>query len=154
MLAKYIFNVLDATGKKSLLGLIGSLDIVKLLADGNIGYIKLVKGAHVGTLVGTDNFGNKYYENNDLPYGRKRWVVYQDTFDYNPTGISAEWHGWINGINDAPPTSHEYKKPLYAVEAYVTKTGTPAAYAPKGVWANPQKRNWRKVEVWQPPQSS
>ncbi len=46
----------------------------------------------------------RYYENDDLPYARKRWVLFKDTFDYNPTSVSPEWHGWLNGVNDFAPT--------------------------------------------------
>ena len=42
---------------------------------------------------------------------------------------------------------HKYDKPIYAVETYITRTGTPEAYLPKGSWVNPQKKNWKKVEV-------
>jgi hypothetical protein len=45
------------------------------------------------------------------------------------------------------PCRHAYDKPIYAVEPYVTRTGTPDAYLPKGSWVNPQKRNWKKFEV-------
>lgn len=34
---------------------------------------------------------------------RKRWVLYKDTFDYTPSQISPEWHGWLNYINDYNP---------------------------------------------------
>jgi NADH dehydrogenase (ubiquinone) 1 alpha subcomplex subunit 12 len=49
--------------------------------------------------------------------------VYKDTFDYNPTQIPPEWHGWVNYINDFPPTSYKYDKPKYLVDAYKTRTG-------------------------------
>lgn len=47
------------------------------------------------------------------------------------------------------PVSRRYThyKPIYAVETYITRTGTPDAYVPKGSWVNPQKKNWKKVEV-------
>jgi hypothetical protein len=46
-----------------------------------------------------------------------------------------------------------FKKPIYAVEAYVTRTGSTSAYAPKGIWKAEKPRNWKKFEAWQPPQS-
>ena len=46
----------------------------------------------------------RYYENDDLAYARKRWVLFADTFDYNPTSVSPQWHGWLNGVNDFAPT--------------------------------------------------
>ena len=85
--------------------------------------------------------------------GRRRWVVFADKFDYNPTSVPPEWHGWVNYINDYEPTHHNFKEPIYHLKATATKTATPEAYNPKGSWYNEQKRNWRKYEAWQPPQA-
>lgn len=52
----------------------------------------------------------------NLTAARKRWVVYKDTFNYNVTGVPAEWHGWLNGVNDFAPTKYDYGKPKYAGE--------------------------------------
>ena len=82
---------------------------------------------------------------------RKRWVVYADTFNYNTSTIGSEWHGWMNYINDYNPSNYDFKTPKFAVAAYANRTGTPEAYAPKGAWANPEKRSWKKVEAWKPP---
>lgn len=93
----------------------------------------------------------RYYENNNLDYARKRWVVYADTFDYSPSGIPPEWHGWLEGVNDyAGPASGHYVKPIYSVLSAPSKTGTSEAYLPKGSWFNSNKRNWKKFEAWQP----
>ena len=50
-----------------------------------------------GRLVGTDELGNKYYENNRYFVGRNRWVDYnQDTWsakwDYNASQVTPEWY--------------------------------------------------------------
>jgi NADH:ubiquinone oxidoreductase subunit len=50
----------------------------------------------------------------------------------------------LNYINDFAPTKHDFKRPPYAIDAGVTKTGTLAAYQPKGAWINPGKRSWLK----------
>jgi NADH dehydrogenase (ubiquinone) 1 alpha subcomplex subunit 12 len=42
-------------------------------------------------------------------------VVYADKFDYNPTSVPPEWHGWLNYINDYEPNNHQFKKPIYQV---------------------------------------
>jgi NADH dehydrogenase (ubiquinone) 1 alpha subcomplex subunit 12 len=44
--------------------------------------------------VGEDQFGNRYYEDNNTWYTRKRWVIYKDMSTYNPTSVPPEWHGW------------------------------------------------------------
>lgn len=52
----------------------------------------------IGTLVGTDKYGNKYYENNYYFYGRNRWVEYAPHIHmaYDASQIPAEWYGWMH----------------------------------------------------------
>lgn len=56
-------------------------------------------------------------------------------------------------MQDFAPTQHEFKRPVYAIDAGVTKTGTTECYFPKGNWVNPDKRCWLKYEAWQPPKA-
>ncbi|KXZ51934.1 hypothetical protein GPECTOR_11g6 [Gonium pectorale] len=202
----YIERLLDVSGKKSLFSFFASWEFGKMLVDGNLAHNNLFRGPS-GNLVGTDHYGNKYYENNSHTYGRRRWVVYADKFDYNVTSVPPEWHGWVNYINDYNPVAHTFKKPIYHVrsgeggrrrrwvvyadkfdynvtsvppewhgwvnyindynpvahtfkkpiyhvQSYISKTGSPECYNPKGSWFNPQKRNWKKYESWQPGQSA
>lgn len=152
-------KVLEITGKASMFQLLTSKTFAKSLIDGNLFAQIFCQGPN-GTLIGTDVHGNKYYENKDLGYGRSRWIVYADQYigtpysKYSPTSIPPEWHGWVNYINDFPPNKYEFKKPIYAIEANPTKTGTTGAYLPKGSWVNTQKRNWKKYETWTPPASN
>lgn len=52
----------------------------------------------IGTLVGTDKYGNKYYENNYYFYGRNRWVEYAPHvhMQYDASQIPPEWFGWMH----------------------------------------------------------
>lgn len=52
----------------------------------------------MGTLVGTDKYGNKYFENNYYFYGRNRWVEYAPHvhMNYDGSQIPAEWFGWMH----------------------------------------------------------
>lgn len=52
----------------------------------------------IGKLVGTDKYGNKYYENNYYFYGRNRWVEYAPHVHmaYDASQIPAEWYGWMH----------------------------------------------------------
>lgn len=52
----------------------------------------------LGCLVGTDKYGNKYYENPYYFYGRNRWVEYSEHvhMDYDGSQIPAEWFGWMH----------------------------------------------------------
>lgn len=52
----------------------------------------------IGKLVGTDKYGNKYFENNYYFYGRNRWVEYAPHIhmEYDGSQIPAEWYGWMH----------------------------------------------------------
>ncbi|KAL4991164.1 NADH ubiquinone oxidoreductase subunit NDUFA12-domain-containing protein [Aspergillus falconensis] len=58
-----------------------------------------------GSLIGTDRYGNKYYENmeEELPL-RTRWVDYKQK-EYDPSQIEPGWHAWISYMVDTPPTN-------------------------------------------------
>uniref|UniRef100_A0A4X1SI28 NADH dehydrogenase [ubiquinone] 1 alpha subcomplex subunit 12 n=1 Tax=Sus scrofa TaxID=9823 RepID=A0A4X1SI28_PIG len=65
------------------------------------GYLRVLFRANdvrVGTLVGEDKYGNKYYEDNKQFFGRHRWVIYttemngRDTFwDVDGSMVPPEW---------------------------------------------------------------
>src|SRR3546814_17811924 len=60
-----------------------------------------------GELVGTDQFGNKYYLDKRTR-GQKRerrWVIYDGAPDASK--VPPEWHGWLHRIVVAPPTGGE-----------------------------------------------
>merc|ERR1739848_234810 len=55
--------------------------------------------------MGTDQFGNKYFEITEgVQYGRHRFVVYANIHNYSPLSVPPEWHGWLHDINNANPT--------------------------------------------------
>ncbi|KAK9842204.1 hypothetical protein WJX81_000392 [Elliptochloris bilobata] len=122
----------------------------KVFFDGTLAQATVVHGPNA-TLIGTDSFGNKYYQRMTEQFGRHRWVVYGD-LDWpsgqDPTSVSPEWHGWLNGITDRHPGEGDFQKPIFHVPHFANKTGTLAVYSPKGNWRNPQKRNWKKRETW------
>uniref|UniRef100_A0AC11BNG0 NADH:ubiquinone oxidoreductase subunit A12 n=2 Tax=Caprinae TaxID=9963 RepID=A0AC11BNG0_SHEEP len=65
------------------------------------GYLRVLFRANdvrVGTLVGEDKYGNKYYEDNKQFFGRHRWVIYttemngKNTFwDVDGSMVPPEW---------------------------------------------------------------
>lgn len=87
--------------------------------------------------------------------------------------------GWIHCLYDVPPShvstagasdmfvQHEvsrrlscesacclqrdFKRPIYALKHKPNKSGGDERYLPKGSWFNPEKRNWKKMQYWQPP---
>ena len=97
-----------------------------------------------GNLVGTDRYGNKYFENLDLPYGQHRWYepknyVAQQLHD--ASSIPPEWHGWMHSTTDRVPAS----SPLPAAPAVVEHSDVPKKLdthvVPEGVRA--QGGEWR-----------
>jgi NADH:ubiquinone oxidoreductase subunit len=70
-----------------------------------------------GELKGTDRFGNKYYEDLELPYGQHRWIEYADIHNPDATMIQPEWHGWMHHMFDETPDEVNMKfSPLPSAE--------------------------------------
>ncbi|KAK2765995.1 hypothetical protein FQN54_007510 [Arachnomyces sp. PD_36] len=67
----------------------------------NLHYIGDTKA---GTLIATDRYGNKYYENNEELPLRTRWVDFKQD-EYDPSQIEPGWHAWISYMVDKPPTA-------------------------------------------------
>jgi NADH:ubiquinone oxidoreductase subunit len=93
-----------------------------------------------GELVGIDQRGNCYYQTrhqkdlwsiiqNWFNSSPKRWVVYKDKPD--PTGIPANWHGWLHYTTLTPPQTEENQH-SWQKEPLVNMTGTAQAYKPGG----------------------
>eukprot|EP00286_Rhodomonas_abbreviata_P002486 CAMPEP_0181347456 /NCGR_PEP_ID=MMETSP1101-20121128/33890_1 /TAXON_ID=46948 /ORGANISM="Rhodomonas abbreviata, Strain Caron Lab Isolate" /LENGTH=190 /DNA_ID=CAMNT_0023459675 /DNA_START=35 /DNA_END=607 /DNA_ORIENTATION=- len=70
-----------------------------------------------GELKGSDSFGNKYYENLDLPYGQHRWVEYADIHNPDATMIQPEWHGWMHHMFDETPNDPQRVVPIATTHA-------------------------------------
>lgn len=62
----------------------------------------------VGTYMGCDAAGNRYYENRvDYPFGQHRWIEPADIHNFDSSHIPPEWHGWMTHMNDATPSMEE-----------------------------------------------
>ena len=86
-----------------------------------------------GSLVGTDEFGNRYYESRDNSSydGRKRrWVVYEGYAEASK--VSADWYGWLHSTFDGPPTDEPLTKRAWEQPYRPNLTGTPMAWRPQG----------------------
>ncbi|VVC30075.1 NADH dehydrogenase [ubiquinone] 1 alpha subcomplex subunit 12 [Cinara cedri] len=104
----------------------------------------------IGTLVGIDEMGNRYYENNMYFYGRNRWVEYDDSvgLNYDASQIPAEWYGWIHYKTDLLPC-HDPSRPKYKWIAKHTEneTGTERQYVPYSTTPP-------KIQAWVPPKNN
>ena len=86
-----------------------------------------------GRYIGSDEFGNRYYEQKCGvgPLGRpRRWVIYKDLSE--PTLVPPEWHGWLHYTFDAPPTEERYHPRPWEKGPRMNMTGTAEAYRPSG----------------------
>ncbi|XP_052032094.1 NADH dehydrogenase [ubiquinone] 1 alpha subcomplex subunit 12-like [Apodemus sylvaticus] len=106
----------------------------------------------VGTLVGEDKYGNKYYKDNKQFFGRHCWVMYttkmngKNTFwDVNRSVVPPEWHSWLHCMTDNPPMT----KPLTTRKFIYTNhkfnvSATPEQYVPYSTTR-------KKIHEWVPP---
>ncbi|XP_021752091.1 probable NADH dehydrogenase [ubiquinone] 1 alpha subcomplex subunit 12 [Chenopodium quinoa] len=127
---------------------------LRCLPDGNLLQTKIHNlGAKV---VGVDQYGNKYYENMNVQYGRHRWVEYASKNRYNASQVPPEWHGWLHYITDHTGDEILMLKPSrYAIDhkENFTGEGDEKIYHSKGHTLNPGQRDWTRYQSWQPGKS-
>lgn len=84
-----------------------------------------------GRKIGSDSFGNAYYESRAdyMQYGRKRrWVLYAGKAE--ATSVPPEWHGWLHHTADAPIAVA--KPHAWMIAHRPNPTGTANAWHPPG----------------------
>ena len=94
-----------------------------------------------GKLVGTDEFGNKYYSNAK----KKRWVIYNNRVE--STMIPPEWHLWIHFLKNKKPSDNPIKF-NWQKKYEENLTGTTKAYKPDGSLNSDSKKDMKKYETW------
>ncbi|CAH1264450.1 NDUFA12 [Branchiostoma lanceolatum] len=105
-----------------------------------------------GTLVGVDQFGNKYFENKKYFYARHRWVEFGDKqkswWEPDASQIPPEWHRWMHCIGEHPPTEVPLTNPKFKQEHRINFSGNSRQnYVP--YTTTPPK-----IESWQPPKNT
>ncbi|KIW09495.1 uncharacterized protein PV09_00372 [Verruconis gallopava] len=100
-----------------------------------------------GTLIGTDKFGNKYFENleEELPL-RTRWVDYKEK-EYDPSQIEPGWHAWISYMVDKPPNADPINR--QGVRAWEPKEHKPVLSLSRSAY-KPYSTTKNKYSAWQP----
>lgn len=83
-----------------------------------------------GRLVGTDEFGNRYFESRKAAQGarKRRWVLYRGTPEASK--VPPYWHGWLHHTHAAPLDAHV--KHLWQKKHVPNLTGTTGRYLPQG----------------------
>lgn len=103
-----------------------------------------------GTLVGEDDFGNKYYETNDPAeiHMRTRWVEYKDFWRYDASHAEPGWHYWLAYGTDVAP--NKLKKDEVAVRHIAPQAHHPVNLTfTKGAFV-PYNTAKPKYQAWEP----
>lgn len=103
----------------------------------------------IGTLVGEDALGNKYYENPYYFVPRNRWVIFNEKvgLNYNASQIPPEWHRWMTHMTEYPPTIEKPVSYPWMLPHQENMTGTSDAYMPHST-VRP------KIQAWSPKNKS
>lgn len=106
-----------------------------------------------GELVGTDEFGNRYYQSRDsVSYDgrRRRWVTYNGYADASK--VPPDWHGWLHYTYDELPTDQPLPRRVWEQDHLPNLTGTPMAWRPQGSLAAEGQRPAATgdYEAWRP----
>eukprot|EP00118_Oscarella_pearsei_P005519 m.25426 g.25426 ORF g.25426 m.25426 type:complete len:146 (+) comp28802_c0_seq1:2-439(+) len=99
----------------------------------------------VGTLVGTDDYGNKYYENNDYIWSRHRWVDFGKWKGFDASQVPPEWHGWLHSMTDDLPTRVPPVRRKFMQPHVENMSGTDRQYVPYSTTR-------QKIQSWKPPE--
>lgn len=112
--------------------------------------IAMINDTKSGVLVGTDDYGNKFYETQDPVeiHMRTRWVEYKDFWKFDMSQVEPAWHYWLAYGTDTLPTKiPESEK---SVRAYPTpKVHAPHLTFTKGAYI-PYNTAKPKIQTWIP----
>ncbi|MBK6896266.1 MAG: NADH:ubiquinone oxidoreductase subunit NDUFA12 [Alphaproteobacteria bacterium] len=117
-------------------------------------YTMLITLFSSGKKVGTDPYGNRYYEakpRKGYKYTR-RWVVYQG--EAEASKVPPEWHGWLHHQTDALPRDDAPSfRRTWQQPHQPNMTGTTGAYRPPGHILQGGRRDKATgdYEAWTPP---
>ena len=98
-----------------------------------------IKTILFGKLIGSDEYGNKYYENKK----GKRWVIYANEIDASK--IPVEWYSWIHFMPNKIENIHKLEKYDWQKPHQPNMTGTDSAYYPN---KNNKNATEKKYKSW------
>ncbi|KAK3325968.1 NADH ubiquinone oxidoreductase subunit NDUFA12-domain-containing protein [Apodospora peruviana] len=107
--------------------------------------LQYIGDTKAGVLMGTDKFGNKYYENNDELPLRTRWVDYAK-HDFDPSQIEPLWHMWISYGTDKLPSEDLN---AHTKRSWANPANTPNFTATRGAFKTYSTVK-PKIQSWEP----
>ena len=112
----------------------------------------IISSLFFADLVGTDEFGNRYYRaRRGRRYGReRRWVIYKGTDEASK--VPSEWHAWLHHTVAEPLTEKAALAKSWQKPHQANPTGTADAYLPEGheFRARRHARATGDYEAWSP----
>jgi NADH:ubiquinone oxidoreductase subunit len=115
-------------------------------------FVTLMTLKLTATKIGTDQFGNRYYEERRSRAGKpaRRYVRYNGIAEASK--VPADWHGWLHHTESTPPPAGGYNKHVWQLEHQPNVTGTSHAYRPDGHMLKGGKRKpaTGDYEPWNP----
>jgi NADH:ubiquinone oxidoreductase subunit len=127
-----------------------AISLKHFLTNFYVRFDTLVRGR--GTVVGTDEFGNRYYRGPIGKWGREsRWVLYAN--EDEASLVPPEWHGWLHHRAADPPTVTPPVHRSWQKPPAPNVTGTEAAYRPPGhtLEGARRARATGDYQAWTPP---
>ena len=107
-----------------------------------------------GELVGEDEYGNRYYREVGAadPRTERRWVVYADRGEIDPSIVPPGWNAWLHHNLDEPPSRKPLPAKRWERPHRPNPTGTPEAELPPGHEARGGRRApaTGDYEPWRP----
>ena len=97
-----------------------------------------LKTIFFGKFVGTDDYGNKYYQSKN----NERWVIYSSNIE--ATKITSDWYLWIHHTIDKIPEKNILKY-NWQKKHLENQTGTKNRYKPVKIRKENSKK---KYETW------
>ena len=103
-----------------------------------------------GKLVGTDEFGNRYYRNpsQKLHGKERRWVMFRGGRDASK--VPPEWHAWLHHMVEEPLTEKAANAASWQIEHRPNPTGTTSAYRPQGHELHGGGEGGDPYQAWRP----
>jgi NADH:ubiquinone oxidoreductase subunit len=105
-----------------------------------------------GELVGTDDEGNRYYQDKRTKSAgrrRKRWVIYHG--EPEASRVPPDWHGWLHYTSNAPPPPVGLPRKPWQKDHLRNLSGTDLAYRPPGsTLVNSPDKPKPPYEAWRP----
>lgn len=103
-----------------------------------------------GVKVGEDAAGNVYYREKSPPRGRRerRWALYAG--EAEGSAIPPEWQGWLTHTRAESPAEAPLRAWPWQKPHLPNRTGTGAAWRPRGALPGGAPRAKGDYEAWTP----